>query len=160
MLGDGSIQIYNNHTNMWNVTARELYEAALTNMPVICPAEFSPLADVVCGMAGDMEEELVEELRMAQPRLYMLSNEKRTNGAATMLYPEIMERIYEEIGGNFYIIPSSIHEVILLPCYTSVNPGELKQLIMEVNRFQLEPEDILSDNLYYYNRREEKVKIV
>lgn len=159
VLGDGSIQIYNNHTNMWNVTARELYEAALTNMPVICPAEFSPLADVVCGMAGDMEEELVEELRMAQPRLYMLSNEKRTNGAATMLYPEIMERIYEEIGGNFYIIPSSVHELILWGDDGSADPEGLAAMITEVNHTQLREEEILAHHSYYYDGKDKRILI-
>ena len=159
VLGDGSIQIYNNHMSLWGVTVQELYEVAMKNMPVICPVEFSTLADVVCDLAGDMEVELIEELRMSEPKLYMLSNEKRTNGAATMLYPGIMERIYEKIAGNFYIIPSSVHELIVWVDDGCMDPRGLADMITEVNHTQLREEEILAHHSYYYDGKDKRILI-
>ena len=95
------------------------------------------------------------------PVTYMdvVTNKSKMHGAACVLYPGVLKQLGNRYGSDYYIIPSSLHEVILLPSCNSIDPVELKQLIMEVNRFQLEPEDILSDNLYYFNRKDEKVKI-
>ena len=62
---------------------------------------------------------------------------------------------------NLYIIPSSIHEVILLPdSGKEPDATALKEMIREVNSTQVAPEEILSDNLYYYDATDKRVKIV
>ena len=90
----------------------------------------------------------------------ILSNRKRVQGAACILYPDVLEQLSAQAGGNLYILPSSIHEVILLADGGGEEPELLKEMIFDVNRTQVEPEEILSDSLYYYDRTNKCVKIL
>ena len=154
-IGSGSILVYNTHMEMWQTDTAELMGLAQNNTPRLFPWQWESMEKL---MMSRMPETGWE----CSPVTYMdvVTNKGKMHGAASVLYPGVLKQMGKRYGSDFYIIPSSLHEVILLPCYNAINPGELKQLIKEVNRFQLEPEDILSDNLYYYNRKEENVKIV
>ena len=154
-IGSGSILIYNTHMEMWQTDTAELMWLAQNNTPGLLPWQWESMEKL---MMSRMPETGWE----CSPVTYMdvVTNKSKMHGAACMLYPGVLKQMAKKYGSDFYIIPSSLHEVILLPCYNSINPGELKQLIKEVNRFQLEPEEVLSDNLYYFNRKEEKVKII
>ena len=92
--------------------------------------------------------------------LRVLSNVKRVHGAICMLYPDVLENLAQEEQRSFYILPSSVHEVILLADTGSGLPGELKAMIAEVNSTQVAPEEVLSDSLYYYDFTDKKVKII
>lgn len=159
-LGDGTIQIYKNHMNLWKVTEQELYQVAMENMPKLCPAEFGPLADLILEMAGDMAaSEIGEEFCMAEPKLYVLSNDKHTHGAGAMLYPGMMERIYEVISDNFYIVPSSVHELIVWRDDGRMDAKDLADMITEVNHTQLRQEEILAHHPYYYDGKDKRILI-
>lgn len=86
----------------------------------------------------------------------VLSNHKRTYGAACILYPGVLEKISGK-GGNLYIIPSSIHETIILPYNEVYSVEELKEMIHEVNSAHLAPEEVLSNSLYYYDSARKEV---
>lgn len=159
-LGEGTIQIYKNHMRLWKVTEEELYQTAMENMPCICPSEFGPLADFILEMAGDMApQDVSEEFCLAEPKLYVLSNDKHTHGAGTMLYPGVMEMIYKEISDNFYIIPSSVHELIVWRDDGRMSPQELADMITEVNHTQLRQEEILAHHPYYYDGKDKRILI-
>ncbi len=80
----------------------------------------------------------------------ILSNQKKCNGAACILYPGVLEELAGK-RGNLFIIPSSIHETILLPDDETILAGDLKKMIHEVNTTQVSPDEVLSDSLYYYD---------
>lgn len=86
----------------------------------------------------------------SETSMKVLSNLKRTYGAACILYPGVLEKISGK-GGKLYIIPSSIHETIILPYDEVYSVEELKKMIHEVNSLNLPPEEVLSDSLYYYD---------
>ena len=69
-----------------------------------------------------------------------------------MTCKNLMDKIADFLGEDFYILPSSTHEVLLLPESRAPSKEELDQRIQEVNREALEPEDYLSDHAYYYSR--------
>ena len=89
--------------------------------------------------------------------MYVLTNMQRNYGAAVLLYPGLLEMIGEEWKENFYILPSSIHEVLLVP--ESKNPGlsELKEAVFSINRTEVTKEEFLSDTVYYYNCRKKEL---
>lgn len=69
-----------------------------------------------------------------------------------MTCKNLMDKIADFLGEDFYILPSSTHEVLLLPESKAPSKEELDQIVQEVNREALEPEDYLSDHAYYYSR--------
>lgn len=84
----------------------------------------------------------------------VVTNDKGINGAASLFYPGIMDKIGSEIVyGNYYILPSSIHEVLVVPDTIIESPDELKQIIKAVNKEAVAPEEQLSDELYYYDTK-------
>lgn len=146
-LGCGSILIYNSHLEMWKVDVAQIWELAKKNTPEIFPWECSSMAD----MLGE---------HMIPLPLKVLSNDCKVLGAAAMMYPNVLKQLSAEQDCSFYIIPSSIHEVILLADDGEVDTDALKTTIAEVNKTQVEPEEVLSDQLYFYNRFLNKVSIV
>ena len=83
--------------------------------------------------------------------MYVLSNHYKVAGASLIRYPEVMHSMYEQLGENYYILPSSIHEVILVPESNVMTRLDLENLVREVNEKEVEAEEILSYRVYYYN---------
>lgn len=88
---------------------------------------------------------------LEQNPMYILQNEQRINGATVMAYEGLLTRIYEKLGGGFYIIPSSIHELLLMPDTKRINEEMVRKTIFQINREHVEPEERLSDSLYHYD---------
>ena len=162
-LGDGTIPIYNSHMELWETCTAELFGLAKRNTQKLFPWVCSSLAEVLGEMGGQgtgPEDAAEQEQFLREMPLQVLSNAKRTHGAICMLYPGVLERVAQEIGGDFFILPSSIHEVIILPDMGNKDYEELRGMIREVNRTQVAPEEVLSDTLYRYRRTEGRVTIV
>ena len=89
--------------------------------------------------------------------MYVLSNKSRVDGAACMLYPNLIQDFAEAIQSSFYIIPSSIHELLLLPTRHLEESQEIKSMIREINDTQVSAEEILSYSLYLYDKEERRI---
>lgn len=96
----------------------------------------------------EQEDELQENC------LYVLSNERKINGAITLLYPEVLRKIGERFLGDYYVIPSSVHEVLLLKSTRENDREYLDQTVKTVNEKTVIPEEVLSDHAYYYSYKE------
>ena len=112
-----------------------------------CPPVFSAMGDVLRSAGCDIFPANVHPVEM-----YVLSNRDKQYGAAYMFDTEVMDRIAEEIGGDIVVIPSSIHESILLRKQEDMDFDFLRKMVKEVNRTQLYPTEILSDEVYQYSR--------
>ena len=82
--------------------------------------------------------------------LMVVSNEKHFRGAAVLFYPGVMEEIAMKLGGDFYIIPSSVHEVLAIPADPSLSVDYLNQLVTEANLLHVPENERLSDGVYLY----------
>lgn len=150
-LGEGSILIYNTHLEAWNVAAEQLFSLAEENTRRLFAWECRSMEDALSELSGELGK---EEARQAESaRMGILSNRSRLYGAACVLYPGLLEELAEENGGDFYILPSSVHEVILLDAGAEQDCGFLRDMIRDVNDTQVEPEEVLSYSLYYYDAK-------
>lgn len=138
------------HLQMWGVNKEDLYQEACKNTERLLPAEFAPMRTVICEIA---EEELLGEEQ--DEDAYILTNSSRNFGAAAILYPSCLKRIGEYLKEDFYVMPSSIHEVIILPVSMAPSWRELDLIICEINETQLKREDVLSDRSYFYCREKQ-----
>ena len=87
--------------------------------------------------------------------MYVLTNKQKMFGAGVIFYPGILELIESILGDHFYILPSSVHECILVPDQGQYSRIELKRMVKEVNDSQVEDEEILSYEIYYYDCKKE-----
>lgn len=101
---------------------------------------------------GIPEEVFDEMFPVDQPQFYVLTNPSAVDGSCAMLSDSFMQKVAETVGSDeFYIIPSSRHEVLAINPNIIDNPEDLKSMVMEVNRTEVSNADFLSDNVYKYN---------
>ena len=146
--------IYNNNLKNWNVTIDDVYKAALKNTPDLLHSKISSMAALFekCGVNVDGEE--VDLKDYVPSDMYVLTNESKLNGAACILYENVLYDFAQKLGADLYILPSSVHEVILLPKLSMFEKDELVNMVKEVNTEGVAAEEVLSDHVYEYNRTE------
>lgn len=133
--GDATLLIRNEHLRQWNVSPEDVAEAARRNTSRLLPLDLHPLTDY----------------------MYIMTNRARSLGAAVILYPGALEEAFKKLGGNFYLLPSSIHEMILVPESHGLRRTQLDVMVKEVNLKELEESEVLSDHAYYYSEKEKRI---
>ena len=99
--------------------------------------------------------EYIKKLDNGEIEMSILTNHSRLQGAAGMLHKEIIKQYMKETKADkVWIIPSSIHETLLIPCDLMPDMEYVKNMVKEVNATQVQPEEILSDNVYVYDGNE------
>ena len=146
--------IYNNNLKNWNVTIDDVYKAALKNTPDLLHSKISSMAALFekCGVNVDGEE--VDLKDYVPSDMYVLTNESKLNGAACILYENVLYDFAQKLGADLYILPSSVHEVILLPKLSMFEKDELVNMVKEVNTEGVAADEVLSVHVYEYNRTE------
>ena len=155
-LGNATIQIYNNHLMMWGITKEQLYEDAKRNTERIMPPRLLSIEEMmkeIVSEGQETEQDLFAEEGEENGRMYVLGNERKLFGAAVMLYRGVLEKIMEKTGKNLFILPSSVHEVILVPDDERQEAEELWKMVCDINATQVEPEEVLTDSVYYFSRK-------
>ena len=148
---------------LWGTCTAELFGLAKRNTARLFPWTCASMEEVLHEMAGQdvgPEDTAVQDTSLQEMLLKILSNTKRTHGAACMLYPGVLDSLASKEGHDLYILPSSVHEVILLPDIGIPSATELRNMVREVNDTQVAPEEVLSYSLYRYRRTDGRVTIV
>ena len=153
--GTATIPITHDFLRLWNITLDELYDIALKNAPSLLPAQFKPMRVVIAELLDSTCDTSIKESDI----MFVLTNPLRSYGAACLLYPGILEQIACQLGENFYILPSSIHEVIIIAESQSPNKEDLHEMVQDINETQVDVEEFLSDTIYYYNFKEKSVSL-
>lgn len=142
----------------WKLSVGMLYRRALQTCVRVRPAKLESLYRMI-----GLSEEQAEKEKAAVGGgldLYVLSNIQGRYGASVLLYPGELHRIAEAWSEGFYIIPSSIHEVILIPEHEMIPIPEMRQIIHDINREMLQIDEILSGEVYYYDPEKDRLRIV
>lgn len=165
--GNATVLVHNAHKDMWHVTTEQLYEHATKNTPVLLPYFIKPLEEIMeerfermmPEYGTDALENTMDKVKSDSDQLamYVLSNKEKLFGAAAMLYPDLLKNFAIACGKDFYILPSSIHEVILVPEFESSDLESLSEMVREINGISVAKEEVLSDHAYYYDREMEQV---
>lgn len=149
----GSILIHNSHIHMWNTSTEALYLLAMQNTPELLPHKLIPMAELL------KTHPLAHLLDLNEIPMYILTNLYKTNGASAILYEDLLSRIADNFQQDLIILPSSIHELILIPV-DAFDTHELKyytQVVREVNETQLADDEVLSDHAYFFRRNTKKL---
>lgn len=149
--GNATITVKKDHQAMWNIPTSTLFENAKANMEEKTPIRIQSMLEVLRDMMGDMPEELLDG---AEPSMYVLSNESKINAASGMIFTDKLLEFADKHESNLFILPSSLHELILIPDKGDMDVQTLTDMVCEVNITQVSPEEVLSDKVYYFNREE------
>ena len=148
--GVGSILVTNKLLERCGIDPEQLHNDALENAHVIRPARMQTLFQAL-GSLGDEIDGMPSE---AAPQMYVVSTEDMVKGAAAIFYPGMMDACTRSIRQDYFIIPSSVHEVLLVPDNTGVTAAELQDMVRSVNSIEVAREEQLSDHVYHYDSKE------
>ena len=162
--GNMSVAVSNEMMEKYGVSLEEIHEKACENMEKLTPASFETIVETLAHLMipgyEDMSEEEKASARndfdMPDPGMYVLTNESKAFGAAVMLDSDTMDRIEKEVG-EFYILPSSVHEVLIVPMREGMELSELEAMVQEVNATQVAPNEVLSDHVYKYDSKTKEI---
>lgn len=161
-LGEGTILIHNSHMEMWGITVDDLWEAASINTPELKHGRIENMEDILKeALAGQYSSDGECSCYMERSHVPMLviTNAERVYGAAVVMYSGMLKQVADKSSSDMFILPSSLHEVIAIPVSEKREAAELKEMVMEVNRKVLRPEEVLSDNVYIYRREQDRLEI-
>ena len=140
-----TIGVTRNLLHVWGVTVDDIIRVANKNTPRLRPVLYSDMTDVINVMINDSESS--DSSISPDSMMVVCSNRSKIQGAIAILYPGIADEIRNVIG-DFYVLPSSIHETILVPKRTINDVNELYNMVHEVNTTQVSPDEVLGCDVY------------
>lgn len=182
IIGNGTIMIQKSHLESWDITEEQMLDAAMENTENVLGFRSFNMLHMMRDMLLDRfsedleamedgEEELPEEMTVNYVKqtiddmlkesgkrpMYVVTNKNKCLGAICMMFDKMMSAMADEMGEGFIILPSSVHEVILVPERDGAETERLKEIVAEVNAGHVEPQEVLSNNIYYYDREHHEV---
>ena len=154
--------ITNELMTSWGVDVDALMGLALENTPRLLGLKIRGILSTIASYTDNEELQSVAEEEDSDLPLYVATNNIAMHGAAVLIYRDLLKAFAARKKSDVYIIPCSVHELIMIPSVEcpNIDPVEIKNLIFYVNRNELKEDDFLSDNLYYYNVYNDEVTIV
>lgn len=153
--GDGvaSVMVRKEHLALWQQHEEDVYALALHNTRQE-NISFVSITNEISGMLSEEERELLfdNELLTMESPLFVLTNEAKLFGAVYMLLPEVLDQIVDEKGDDIYILPSSIHEILILKTSELNDPPRLQHMVQDINEMQVPMEQRLSNHVYRYSK--------
>ncbi len=167
--GGMSIPIDKMLLQRWNISIEELHQIAIDNLKG--QGTIRTMAELMRDMMypsileemdgdSDMADSMFEEMFSIpeEQTMFVVSNKRGINGASMILDDDFMNQVYESVGKDFYVIFSSIHEIILVPVENMDDVAYMQNMVYEINRTQVSFEDRLSDHVYKYTKEDGLVK--
>ena len=162
--GMASFQVDQMVHEQLGVSEEELYQAAICNMPELVPPTFQSMEAVFDEILSDTPNQVIsldDSLQKLEKNkeMYVLTNPKKMYGAANVFYPGVMDKIAQAFDNDMIVLPSSLHEAILLPYDKTMQIQEFKNMVKEINANQVAPQDRLTNQVYIYDKEEKQLMI-
>ena len=162
----GTITVKDNMMKLWNVTTDDLYELALANTQRLFRGSVQSMANVMIDiLSKELDDEAVMEFYDMmvdvddRVPMYVCTNTMKSNGAGVILYDGLLREFADRVDSDVFVLPSSIHETLLIPVSAGMDLEALKDMVRSINRTEVAPDEILSDNVYYYDRLLDRVEL-
>lgn len=159
-----SLVITDQMLNAWNITKEQLHKDAITaEMAKYEPCLYRMEDALIMMTFGNEAENLLEgDPKSADEKcgMYILTNQNNRHGANVMAWDGVLEKAGEVLGADYYILPSSAHELILVVDREQLDCEELQFIVKEVNETEVEQKDFLSNKVFFYDRENGLVRVV
>ena len=155
--------VYNELFTDWGISQEHLHQVATQNTFELMPPQLSSMNSIMRDFARealpDASDAELDQIMPGTLPMYILTNMEKLHGATTLFYPGIKEAIAAQFG-DYYIIPSSIHEVLIIPESAGMDVNNLREMVRAINQNSVAPEDRLTDNIYRYDRESQQLEII
>lgn len=156
--GHFSTLITNKLLNGYGITPDQLHADAIEAAQKTMKYSILSMNEVLLRIQMETLGHIVEEPVIWNP-MHVATTENSCFGAGIIAIPDFLEDAAEKMHGDFYVLPSSIHEIILIPANCGVDASELREMVCDVNKAEVSEEEKLSDNVYFYRAADHSFKI-
>lgn len=154
--GTATMLVSNDNLEMWDINLQNLYDDAIRNVKCILPAELIPMKSMMEEIINPcFEKENILETRNISGTevMFVLTNKLRNLGSACILYPGMFQLLADILKSSYYILPSSTHETLILCDNAAMSIEEMNLMVRAVNNDHVDLCDLLSDHVYFYDRK-------
>jgi hypothetical protein len=166
-----SFTVTNHQLSMWNVMFDEMFELAKVNTRRLLPITLQSMKEVIKAMLMkdivhsipiDNEDVNLDEMieQMADQDdvpMFVLSNKSNQNGAISIIFQDVLEEFADKHKSDLFVLPSSIHEVIIVPVTSKYEVLKFSKMVKEINETQVQEDEVLSDHVYMYQRETKQI---
>lgn len=156
--GLASITVTNSHCKIWEIGIDELIFTARQNTPRLMPATLKTMDEILMKAKASGAEDIPTSAYGSN--MMVVSNNYGLYGASTMLDKNYLRDLSDAFGSNYYILPSSIHELIVLVDNFGTYSEELKEVVRSINATMVDPVEVLSDSVYYFDRENDRLLVL
>ncbi len=151
--GEDSIIMTINYKIMdsWGITEKQLKDIAWCNTKNAYPPICKPLKQVLLELGLKAEE--------GNDNIYIITNMLKDFGAVVIGYPGFLSEVSKKLGGDFYILPSSIHACLAISCEDGYTASKLREMVYTINKTELDPKEVLSYSVYRYESGSDRLLI-
>lgn len=163
--GVASFIISNDMIKNWNVDINTVDNMANNNTPALFPFTLKGMSELLNELLFDLNKddqenrELFSDGYEGSKKMYVLSNKFGISGASSILYKDVLKNFATQINANLYILPSSIHEVIIIPDTYRINVSDMREMVADVNQSVVNVGEILSNEIYFYDIKNDEIRI-
>ena len=175
--GNASILVKNDHMRIWHTDPETLHALAMRNTPRLLPYELTDILELIRQISNvdpgmirqisDADPGMLRQISNADPGMlrqdspmYVLTNAEKSFGASAILFPAILQAVRARLQSDYYVLPSSIHECIIIPSDEQLDPEALHEMVKEINEEHVAPEELLGDSVYRYSQKSQRLEIV
>ena len=159
------MEIRNQYLSIWNIDEKALFQQARANtQPINTPVlqtmfgTWKSLFDEDACVKNLLDENTTEFGLSSHETAYVLTNMENQYGASMITQPEVLNKLNQLFPEGFYVLPSSVHEVLIVPDNGEVEPRRLGKMVREVNRAEVKREEVLSDRVYRYDKEKHQIR--
>ena len=155
-----TITIQNKHCKMWEIGIDELIFTARRNMQRLLPNVCRNLEFFIEELTSesDSKDYFIKDNNVSG--ILVLTNEKRINGASVMIDRNFLRECSDKMNDSFYILPSSVNELLAIPDNGHINTNELRDLVKTINDTEVDEEDVLSYSVYYFDMGNDRLSVL
>lgn len=142
--GPATTLVTNHLLDEYKISPEQLHLDAVAAQEANHPAVLRNLSEVMAEMMGGMMD-------LPESRMWVATVEGGVNGASVIQIPEFLDEAAEKLGGDFFVLPSSVHEVLLISDDGSFDREGLENMVQGINATEVREIDYLSDSIYHYD---------
>ena len=141
---NASVLVTNQMMEHFGITPEQLHQDAVTSQMANRPPTLKNMSEMMAEMSGGMMD-------MPESPMWVATVQGGVHGAVAIQIPEFMDQAAEKIGGNFFVLPSSIHECLFIKDDGEFQRPQLEEMVQSVNATEVSAADFLSDSVYHYD---------
>lgn len=153
----GTITVTDALLSRWGIDTETLIRASMQNTPRILPCSIINMVEFLAKKCPGYASQMRAVCDFDSLPMYILTNSRQTNGASAVLYPGVLSSLSKKLGGNMLLIPSSIHEFLVMPLDSDIDVCNLSEFICEVNSTEVRDEEVLGERYYIYDSKTDTV---